>query len=178
MRKFLDIVSGAVAEAVEVVKAPARKSRLANYLDEVKALSEGATTAVISNIAVREFIDGYITALLWSSNNDEGESLDKTYTEADLSEEAKDRIDADCRSFLHRAGPFLTADRYKGSKLGSLEERAGHDLWFTRVGHGAGFWDGDWEGENEPGGGPLTKAAKALGHVDAYIGDDHKIHLM
>lgn len=21
---------------------------------------------------------------------------------------------------------------------------AGHDLWLTRNGHGAGFWDGDW----------------------------------
>jgi|TARA_R110000744_G_scaffold366338_1_gene475354 hypothetical protein len=23
-------------------------------------------------------------------------------------------------------------------------ERIGHDFWLTRNGHGAGFWDGDW----------------------------------
>ena len=24
-------------------------------------------------------------------------------------------------------------------------ERIGHDFWLTRNGHGAGFWDGDWD---------------------------------
>ena len=29
------------------------------------------------------------------------------------------------------------------------EEEAGHDLWLTAVGHGAGFWDGDWPEHGE-----------------------------
>lgn len=29
--------------------------------------------------------------------------------------------------------------------IAQYPERAGHDLWLTRNGHGAGFWDGDWD---------------------------------
>ena len=28
-------------------------------------------------------------------------------------------------------------------------ERIGHDFWLTRNGHGAGFWDGDWDEDFE-----------------------------
>jgi hypothetical protein len=51
--------------------------------------------------------------------------------------------------------------------------RAGHDFWLTREGHGAGFWDGDYP---EPQATRLTKASKAYGGFDLYIGDDGMIH--
>ena len=41
-------------------------------------------------------------------------------------------------------------------------ELAGHDFWLTRNGHGAGFWDGDWQ---EPAAAALTAAAHAFGEV-------------
>lgn len=47
--------------------------------------------------------------------------------------------------------------------------KAGHDLYLTRNGHGAGFWDGDYF---EPLGEALTEAAHALGESDLYQGDD------
>ena len=52
---------------------------------------------------------------------------------------------------------------------------AGHDFWLTRCGHGAGFWDGD---RPEPAATVLTKASKAYGEVDLYIGDDGKVYAM
>ena len=39
------------------------------------------------------------------------------------------------------------------------EGRIGHDLWLTRNGHGAGFWDGDW---------PEPFATKATDWSEAY----------
>lgn len=45
-------------------------------------------------------------------------------------------------------------------------ERAGHDLWLTRNGHGVGFWDGDWP---EPLAEILTDSAHRLGPVDLYV---------
>lgn len=193
MRNLIDIINGAGTE--QTVEAPAvleesavetpvaRKPRLQSYLEEVVALHEGLHASTISNIDVQEFIEGYIACILWSSTDESdasgGVPLENNYTAADFAPEAMDRIEADCRSFLHAAGPWLTADRYKGQKLGSLESHAGHDFWLTRVGHGSGFWDGDWEGESSGSmDGPLTKAAKAFGNIDPYIGDDGKIHLM
>lgn len=52
-------------------------------------------------------------------------------------------------------------------------EQAGHDLWLTRCGHGAGFWDRD-----KPHGDELTAL---VGHGtifdnrDVYVGDDGKL---
>ena len=40
----------------------------------------------------------------------------------------------------------------------------GHDLWLTRNGHGAGFWDGDYPDDIED---TLTKGAEALG--ECYV---------
>ena len=49
----------------------------------------------------------------------------------------------------------------------------GHDLWLTRNGHGAGFWDRGYG----PDGDRLTELCKPMGSDDAYIGDDGTIHL-
>ncbi len=45
-------------------------------------------------------------------------------------------------------------------------ERAGHDFWLTRNGHGAGFWDGDYE---ESKGERLTEACKAYGELHVQV---------
>lgn len=44
-------------------------------------------------------------------------------------------------------------------------ENAGHDLWYTRNGHGVGFWEADHCSKEE--GERLTAAAKRLG--EAYV---------
>ncbi|MEG3175813.1 hypothetical protein U1872_06195 [Sphingomonas sp. RB3P16] len=51
--------------------------------------------------------------------------------------------------------------------------QAGCDLWLTRNGHGAGFWD---RGLGKAGD-LLTEAAAALGSIDPYFGDDGKFYL-
>jgi hypothetical protein len=58
-------------------------------------------------------------------------------------------------------------------------ERIGHDLYFTAVGAGAGFWDGDYRHDEDPHlGHRLTEAAKLCGMSDIYLeeGDDGRIY--
>jgi hypothetical protein len=51
---------------------------------------------------------------------------------------------------------------------------AGPDLYLTCAGHGAGFWDGDWE----PHGEALTKAAHSVcRNLEAYVGDDGSVYI-
>ncbi len=54
------------------------------------------------------------------------------------------------------------------------EEQLGHDIWLSRNGHGAGFFDHNYYPENEE---VLMNMARSLGSSDVYIGGDKKIHL-
>ena len=89
--------------------------------------------------------------------------------DAELSPEAVARVTADCAA-------FAASDAYRDYiiEYGPDDRQAGHDLWLTRNGHGAGFWDGDWP---EDFGDRLTAAAKALGECWAYVGDDGLVYL-
>lgn len=147
---------------------------LRKYMDIINE-SLGRTT--IHDLNVEAFVRGYIEAMLFSSTDEMDVPLNKNYTIEDIDPLTMDRIENDCRSFLHSAGPWITAERFKGAMVGSLEAHAGHDFWFTRVGHGSGFWDGDWEGEDGGFDGPITSRAKAFGNIDPYVGDDGKVHL-
>lgn len=135
---------------------------------------------IINGVNVDEFIGGYVAAMLWSSTDEEGGSLDGLYDGDDLAPEAVDRCQADCRSFLYRIGYLIKEEHFSGRRPdgGTLSAYAGHDFWLTRCGHGSGFWDGDWTGEELPCAGEmLDRIAKGFGEIDPYVGDDGKVHL-
>ena len=96
---------------------------------------------------------------------DTGEG-DQPSPEAELSEDTRLDIEADCRSFWRRYGCYVEV-------AGGTPEQAGHDFWLTRNGHGAGFWDGDWP---EPYAEMMTKGSEAYGEFDTYSGDDGLIY--
>lgn len=110
----------------------------------------------------------YITCALWASNLD-GEELTPE-TEAKLAKHADDfaeRFPLACQLW----------ERYGLS--------AGHDLWLSRNGHGAGFWDRTIDafkpGENEVAAfalvqNALDSAAKALGECNLILGDDGLVY--
>ena len=112
-----------------------------------------------------EFTRSYIATMLWSTSDESddqgGEPLDRNYTESDLAPETLARIVADCAAFQAEMD---------GTISDSLSdwERAGHDFWLTRNGHGCGFWDGDWP---EPHATKLTNASKRFGVVYVYVAD-------
>jgi hypothetical protein len=66
----------------------------------------------------------------------------------------------DCTAFIESAETLIDGDDDKPGEY----ESAGTDFSFTRNGHGAGFWDGDWAN-----GGELTKLAKPFGTFDLTV---------
>lgn len=110
------------------------------------------------------FTQAYVEAMLWSSMDDEGKPLDARYTYDNLAPGTQEQVKCDCQTFQETQWERITAD----------PKQAGHDFWFTRNGHGVGFWDGDWP---KPDGEVLTQASKAYGECSPYVGDDGLIYL-
>lgn len=117
-----------------------------------------------------DFLDGYLTAALWSSTDDAGEPLDNNYQQCDISPEFLSTAAEDCRKFLDSCRELIEGNCLKSSGYSEME-LAGHDFWLTRNRHGAGFWDGDWECGEE-----LTEACRKFPEIDLYVGDDWKIY--
>lgn len=93
--------------------------------------------------------------------------------DAELSSETEMYLEADCHSFWRRFGCYIEHVAAENTGPANTIEQAGHDFWFTRNGHGAGFWDGDWP---DPYADMLDKGAKCYGEFETYLGDDGKIH--
>lgn len=97
------------------------------------------------------------------------EPVDANYDYDDLSEAAILRAESDCAEFQRLHGvPEYGDRRYTDN------EKAGHDFWLTRNGHGTGFWD---RGLLDEVGKRFTDAAKAFGQTDLVCGGDGKLHL-
>lgn len=102
--------------------------------------------------------------------------MDSHYSVDDLAPQTVGRMMSDCAEFQERCAAagisFESLKRVNSQRL-SPDEYAGHDFWLTRNGHGAGFWDGDWQ---EPAATELAALAKSFGECDLYVGDDGLIY--
>jgi hypothetical protein len=109
--------------------------------------------------------------MLWSSNDNQGETpLDQNYSFDDVSDEAIVNSKEDLVSFFEKAEEAL------GDIFSELDqERMAHDFWLSRNGHGAGFFDGDYE---EAIGELLQSLAQEFEETTPYVGDDNKIYLI
>lgn len=111
-------------------------------------------------------INQYIETALWSSLDDSGEPLDSNYSMDDLSPESIKQAETDWDNFVTQAGGLLD----------NLDlETVAHDFWLTRNGHGAGFWDGDYD---KSIGEKLTKLSEQFGEINLYVGDDGKLYFL
>jgi hypothetical protein len=120
------------------------------------------------------FTLAYIEAALWSSTTDDDTPMDRDYSRSDISPETLAKMIADCAWFQAEQAEWITDEYCNNShREWGTNGQAGHDLWLTRNGHGCGFWDGDWE---EPAATKLDEAAKAMGEVNLYVGDDGRIY--
>lgn len=124
-----------------------------------------------------DFTQGYIEALFFTdSGPEDGQLGDAGFS--DLAPETLARIITDCARFLAdlprdgagRTWLDLAAD-YAPHHYDLAQ--AGRDFWFTRCGHGVGFWD---RGLGEIGD-RLTAHCQPFGNVDSYLGDDGKVYL-
>lgn len=107
-----------------------------------------------------EMVTAYLTCAEWAGIF----TLDAELEEVRWSRDAIQRATRDCAQ-------FVTANRDDASEL-ELEQ-LGHDLWLTRNGHGAGFWD---RGLGEVGE-RLAAAARDMGEAIADA-DGATLHLL
>lgn len=138
--------------------------------------------AEVNGHDVAEFARHYIIAMLWSSTDESDESgglpMDQNYDASDIAPATMAEIEKICRAFLEQVGHLITDENYIGHASEGALQQAGHDLWLTSAGHGAGFWDGDWASDADRNvGRPMTDAAKAQAQEGPYIGDDGMIYL-
>lgn len=155
----------------------------------------------VSGVTCRDLNDvetGYIEALFFTEEGDgepgtdnesglwrkyedsEGGEWVSDFGFSDLAPEALDRIRADCRQFMETPAykafdAWRDADDSPDTSPAS-DEQVGHDLWFNRNGHGVGFWSRP-DHYYGPHADALEAAAKALGEVWPYVGDDGSVHL-
>ena len=123
------------------------------------------------------FTQAYIECALWSSNDESdpdtgGDPLDDNYGTEDISADTLAQIMKDCEAFQRDMEKTLSRIYEEFDWYSS--DRAGHDFWLTRNGHGTGFWDRSdeepelWEA--------LTDEAHSYGSFDLYIGDDQLVY--
>ncbi|AIA64682.1 hypothetical protein HL10_gp152 [Cronobacter phage CR8] len=116
---------------------------------------------------LRAFIAGYFEALYFaeSATGNDGEEIDNL-AGYELSATAKEEGEQACARFLDWHGEKVNlaiagSDDYDHTQ-------AGRDFWFTRQGHGVGFWD---RGLGMVGD-DLSDAARSFGEKHVFIDDD------
>jgi len=98
------------------------------------------------------------------SGCDVGEELEGVKIETWFDPDFVERANADLETFQEKAGSLIEqALEYQGS------DQVAHDFWYTRNGHGVGFWDGDYP---QSLGESLTQVAREMGEVWVAIGCD------
>lgn len=125
------------------------------------------------------FTQGYVEALFFTHTGtaDDEELQDAAFV--DLAPETLARIVDDCRAFRDT----LPKDHHGRTALDLAcdyapapydETQAGRDFWYTRCGHGCGFWDRGLG----PVGDELSEHACHFGNLDVYRGDDGLVYVM
>jgi len=116
-------------------------------------------------------LNDYLICALWSSTDYDDKPLDAEFSVDDISPETRIESNTDILS-----ATMLADDACPDWREYWTDEQFGHDLWLTRNGHGAGFWDRYSVGRGAEIGDILTDIAKTFGSVDLYVGDDNLIY--
>lgn len=123
------------------------------------------------------FAKGYFEAMFFTECHSDNPELEDA-TINDLSADAWEQSLKDCAAFQANLpkdshGRTYLDLAYDYALIDYDSEQAGRDFWFTRNGHGVGFWD---RGLGLVGD-RLSVASKAFRAVDLYRGDDGKLYL-
>jgi len=109
----------------------------------------------------------YIATALWSTTRGDSGNLDDLYSIEDLDHTTAVEMKAEMLAFIKENRHLLT------SKDNQKNEYFVHNFWLTRNGHGAGFWDRDYEN-----GDALTEACVKYGELHLEVGDNGLIYKM
>lgn len=129
------------------------------------AAAEGAQIDRSAPLDLDGVVSSYWACALWSSTDHGGDGLDLNYDIAAIDNDNRLAVEREVRVFV-----FEHSDDFR-----AWDDSAqfGHDLWLTRNGHGAAFWDRERGDLGER----LSKAAKDAGTQDLYVGDDGKLYV-
>ena len=114
-----------------------------------------------------DFAKAYVEAMFFT-NGDCGDDRKNILNELGvrrLTRKSCRAIAADCKAFQDANVKLL---RQACERDGYDEERAGHDFWYTRQGHGVGYWDRS-ELDADGLGDALTRAAETHGECDVEV---------
>lgn len=116
------------------------------------------------------FAQGYVEAMFFTNGDtgDERENLLNELGTARLTAKAVASIDADCEKFLALSMGAFTVREWLDDETSLRdydEAQAGRDFWFTRQGHGVGFWDREQLTKED--GDKLSDLARKFG--EAYV---------
>jgi hypothetical protein len=120
--------------------------------------------------ALDQFTQGYIEAAFFTESG-ESDSPCEGKSFSDLAPVTLTSMIEDCHDFQQACGADI-AEACDQDKVNYDEHRAGCDFWFTRNGHGCGFWDRGLQDIGDK----LTQAAKGFRGCDLYQGDDGLIY--
>lgn len=116
------------------------------------------------------FTQGYIEALFFTNTGSADDEELETATVSDLAPSTLQEIATDCAAF--QALPAYAQAKQVGK---FTDEQAGRDFWYTRNGHGVGFWDRPeiYGGLDEE----LSEAARKCGEKYVCRGDDGLVYV-
>lgn len=120
--------------------------------------------------AVHKFFTGYLEAMCFTDLPEEEVGpgvfmLETTEWSEKFSEHLLLKSIAACSTFLLKAYGLIPEKRM---------EEAGRDFWYTRNGHGCGFWESEWDSDH---GNELNDLSEEFGQTDMYVGDDGLLYL-
>ena len=125
-----------------------------------------------------EIFRGLTEAAIWTNDDFREDRLDASIGDYDdFAPSAIAYLEDYCRQFAAAFEEFCISPSKYFNKIPvnhTEHEYIGHDLWLTTCGHGAGFWDGDWE---EPIATQLSEWCRKHGEIELYVGDDHLIYI-
>lgn len=117
------------------------------------------------------FITGYFEALYFaeSASNSDGEQVENI-AGIEMTSEAREECRQECAQFLDRV-PLLIKAATLTDDYDHIQ--AGRDFWFSRQGHGVGYWDRNLG----PIGDALHNAAEQFGEKHIYINENGLIEV-
>ncbi|GAG51329.1 unnamed protein product, partial [marine sediment metagenome] len=138
--------------------------------DEEKTVRNDDDPPIASDIDPMKDLDAvvrdYLVAALWAdltADDDQGTPLDN-YGIINIAPESIEKAKKEVADFEEKAGDLLD---------GLDDGQVGHDIWLSRNGHGAGFFD---RGYGEKGD-KLQDMARDMGTAHIYVGDDGKVYI-
>ena len=152
----------------EHLRSEDSKAEIEQFIFDVKGVTKDkiylADGGGVDDSVIDELWSGYASAVLFTEiDSDTGDPLDIEYSIYDFDEETE------------TSTKKMLAEYYSQNKSAIEEseldlDTIGNDIWYTRSGQGAGFFDHNLDSEVEE---RLTKGAKALGEfpsVETYEG--------